>query len=68
MWKSFYENASHLELPLLTMILFAVSFAGAIFFGLRVKRDDPRITLPLLDDEASPSVNVDASSAAGGAS
>lgn len=58
MWKSFYEQATHLELPLLTMILFAVSFAGAIAFGLRVKRDDPRIALPLLHDDVTPNVSI----------
>ncbi len=50
MWKSFYEHSELLELPLLSMFLFMVSFAGAAFFGWRIKGDDPRASLPLQDD------------------
>jgi hypothetical protein len=53
MWKSFYENSEFLELPLLSMFMFALSFAGAVFFGLRMKRDDPISSLPLQDDSAA---------------
>ncbi len=53
MWKSFYENAELLELPLLSMFLFLVTFAGASFFGWRIKADDPRCSLPLQDDDGS---------------
>ncbi|HEY1098655.1 MAG TPA: hypothetical protein VGF99_06995 [Myxococcota bacterium] len=51
MWRSFYEHAELLELPLLSMFLFLVTFAGASFFGWRIKADDPRASLPLADDD-----------------
>jgi hypothetical protein len=51
MWKSFYENSELLELPLLSMFLFLVTFVGAAFFGWRIKNDDPRVSLPLQDDD-----------------
>ena len=52
MWKSFYENAELLELPLLSMFLFAFTFASAAFLAWR-KGDDARATLPLNDDTTS---------------
>lgn len=51
MWKSFYENAELLELPLMSMFLFLVTFAGASFFAWRVKSGDTRELLPLQDDD-----------------
>ena len=51
MWKSFYENSALLELPLLSMFLFLVTFVGAAIFGWRVTNDDPRVRLPLQDDD-----------------
>jgi hypothetical protein len=51
MWNSFYAGHPLLELPLLSMMLFAISFAGAVFFGFRVKRDDPIASLPLSEDD-----------------
>jgi hypothetical protein len=50
MWKAFYENSALLELPLLSMFLFAFSFAAAIAFARRVKVDDPGQHLPLQND------------------
>lgn len=52
MWKSFYENAELLELPLLSMFLFAFTFASAAFLAWR-KGDDARATLPLTRDDVT---------------
>ena len=47
MWKSFYAGSELLELPLLSMALFAITFAAAVFLARRMKKDDPRALLPL---------------------
>jgi hypothetical protein len=52
MWKSFYENAELLELPLLSMFLFAFTFASAAWLAWR-KGDDVRAALPLERDDAT---------------
>ena len=52
MWKQFYAGAELLELPLLSMLLFALTFTGAVFLARRIKADDARALLPLDDGEA----------------
>ena len=47
MWKEFFAGRDLLELPLISMALFAVTFATALFLARRVHRDDPRALLPL---------------------
>jgi hypothetical protein len=54
MWKSFYENAELLELPLLSMFLFLFTFASATWLAWR-KGDDARAALPLTRDDVTPS-------------
>lgn len=51
MWKQFYAGSELLELPLLSMALFALTFAAAIYLAGRIKADDPRASLPLDDGE-----------------
>lgn len=52
MWKQFFAGGELLELPLLSMLLFAVTFGAAIFLARRIKSDDPRALLPLDDGSA----------------
>ena len=52
MWRSFYENAELLELPLLSMFLFLFTFAAASWLAWRNK-DDSRAALPLGDDDGA---------------
>ena len=47
MWKQFYAGSELLELPLLSMALFALTFVAAVFLAGRIKADDPRRLLPL---------------------
>ena len=51
MWNQFYAGSELLELPLLSMALFAFTFAAAVFLAGRIKADDPRGRLPLDDGE-----------------
>lgn len=51
MWRQFYAGSELLELPLLSMVLFALTFCGAIFLARRIQSDDPRALLPLDDGE-----------------
>lgn len=50
MWKQFYAGSELLDLPLLSMALFALTFAAAVYLAGRIRADDPRGRLPLEDD------------------
>jgi hypothetical protein len=50
MWKSFYAGSELLELPLLSMFLFAFSFGAALWLARSIPADDPRASLPLEKD------------------
>ena len=50
MWRSFYENAELLELPLISMFLFLFTYAAATALAWR-KATDERASLPLQDDD-----------------
>jgi hypothetical protein len=49
MWRSFYENAELLELPLASMFLFIFTFAAATALAWR-QRDERRAHMPLEED------------------
>ena len=54
MWKSFYENSEYLELPLLSMFLFLITFIGAsVLAWRRGGKDEYQASLPLQSDDSA---------------
>ena len=50
MWKSFYENAELMELPLFSMVLFMLTFTAAVWLAFKhAKPQDQRALMPLSD-------------------